>query len=231
MFIDVNGITLYYETEGQGRPVVLLHGNSEDHTAMRGVSSLMKDRYAVYCLDSRGHGQSSPADRLSYGDMADDVARFIQALRLEQPILIGASDGAIIGLLLAIRYPDLAGGLIAAGANRHPKELRGWFRALLRLGALGKKPDPRLTLMREEPNLTGDMLAQIRIPVLVLAGQWDILAQKHTRGLAEAIPGAALRILPGETHSSYIKHAQRLLDASGDFLKSLETREEDVGNE
>lgn len=226
MFITVNGIKLFYEKTGRGRPVILIHGNSEDHGKLQGVANLLAGRCEVYAIDSRCHGQSGKTDTLHYNDMAEDVAQFIQALGLHKPLIIGSSDGAIVGLLVAIHHPDLSGALISAGANRNPGELKAWFRAVARLGLWGTKGDPKMALMLNEPDITDDMLAKIKIPVLVMAGQRDILAQRHTRALAAAISGASLCILPGETHSSYIKHADRLIAAARSFIDDYLARSE-----
>lgn len=221
MFIELNGIELFYETFGKGRPVILLHGNGEDHSIMMSVGQLLSPRCAVYAIDSRDHGQSTKVDHLSYDDMADDVANFIKALGLWQPLIIGSSDGAIIGLLVAAKYPELLGGVISAGANRFPHELNLSFRCMAKVGLWGTKGDPKLALMLSEPNLTDELLAKIKVPVLVIAGQRDVLHGKYTRALAAAIPNATLCILKGETHSSYIKHGERLIAAAQTFIDGL----------
>lgn len=221
MFIDANGIRLFYAQQGEGRPILLIHGNSESHEKMLPLTEMLQGRYTVYAPDSRDHGQSDKVQELHYADMAEDMAAFIQALRLEKPVVIGSSDGGIIGLLLAIRHPDLLGGLVSAGANTQPEELRWWFRAFARLGYLATK-DPKLRMMREEPHITPEMLGHIKTPTLILAGQRDILAEKYTRALAGGIPGSTLHILQGESHSSYIQHPERMRTALLPFLDSLQ---------
>lgn len=220
MFIEANGIRLFYAQQGEGRPILLIHGNSESHEKMLPLMEMLKGRYAVYAPDSRDHGQSDKVQALHYEDMAEDMAAFIQALHLENPVVIGSSDGGIIGLLLAIRHPGLLGGLISAGANTRPEELRWWFTAFAKLGYRATK-DPKLQMMLEEPQITPEMLRQITTPTLVLAGQRDILAEKYTRALAGSIPGSTLHILQGEGHGSYIKHPERMQAVLQPFLDSL----------
>ena len=117
MKLSVNGMEMYYEVLGHGDPLILLHGNGEDHTIFDKSAPLLAERYTCYLPDSRGHGQSSPADSLSYEVMAEDVITFIDALGLERPVLYGFSDGGILGLLVAMKRPGLLGRLIISGAN------------------------------------------------------------------------------------------------------------------
>ena len=121
-------VTLYYEKTGQGRPVILLHGNGETHEIFdKLVPELSKD-YTVYAIDSRGHGKSTKVKTLDYDIMAEDIAEFIRILKLEKPMLYGFSDGGILGLILAYRYPDLLSKLIISGANLHPDGLKIKYR-------------------------------------------------------------------------------------------------------
>ena len=218
MTVHVNGVKLYYERYGAGKPVILLHGNGEDHTAMQSAADHLKKWYAVYAIDSRCHGKSQQTATLGYHDMAGDVAAFIRKLGLNKPVLIGSSDGAIVALLVAIHHPELPGKVVSAGANRFPHELKRWFRGMVKVASRLKRDDPKLRLMLNEPNLTDELLKRIACPVLVLAGQRDILAERHTLALAHAIPGAQVKILPGESHTSYIRHGERLLAAAKGFL-------------
>lgn len=221
MFTKVNGMALYYESFGQGKPVILIHGNGEDHTAMMSLASSLVANHTIYLPDSRDHGQSTKVDHLSYDDMADDIAAFIQNLNLEKPLIIGSSDGAIIGLLVAIKHPGLCSGIISAGANRFPSELKAWLRIMARVRLWSTRGDPKLALMLNEPNLTDELLSKITEPVLVMAGQRDVISENSTRALAAAIPNAALCILKGETHSSYINHGERLIAAAQTFIDGL----------
>lgn len=117
MKINVNGINLYYETCGEGKPLVLLHGNTETHKIFNRAIPLLRERFTVYAIDSRGHGESDKVQTYHYDDMKEDVRCFIEKLHLEKPVLCGASDGAIIGLLLASEYPALLSALIVCGAR------------------------------------------------------------------------------------------------------------------
>ena len=220
MFASVNGVKIFYEQEGRGKPFLLLHGNSEDHTKFSGLVPLLARNYTVYALDSRDHGQSGRTDGLSYMAMMEDVAAFIHILGLERPILLGASDGGIVGLLTAIYYPELLSGLIACGANTKPEQLKKWFLAVCKMGYRFTK-DAKLKMMLTEPNIEPQHLAGISIPTLILAGSRDIVAGEVTRMIAGSIPGSQVKILKGETHSSYLKHCDRVMDAMASFLDTI----------
>ena len=127
MHIKVNQIDLFYEKTGQGSPIVLLHGNGEDHTIFDVMTKRLAKDYTVYAIDSRGHGKSDRVAELSYSDMAEDAAAFIRELKLEKPALYGFSDGGIMGLLLAIEYPDMLSKLIVSGANIDPGGIKAGF--------------------------------------------------------------------------------------------------------
>lgn len=100
MFIHVNGVRLYYEKSGKGEPLLLLHGNEEDHRIFDEAVEVLKKHYTVYVIDSRGHGQSDKAKEYHYLDMAKDIKEMIEQLNLKDVSLMGSSDGAIIGLHL-----------------------------------------------------------------------------------------------------------------------------------
>lgn len=217
MLVHANGIDIYYEKTGEGRPFLLLHGNSEDHTKFNQLALVLSEKYSVYALDTRCHGQSTKTEAIGYHDMMEDVAAFIMALELDRPILLGFSDGAITGLLLAIQHPHMLSGLIACGANTRPSQLKKWFLAVAKLGYLSTK-EPKMKMMYTEPDISSEGLSRIQIPVLVLAGSRDIIPTAATEEIASAIPDSELKILKGQTHSSYINHYDRVFNAIHLFL-------------
>lgn len=219
MEIVVNGVRISYEVAGTGAPMLLCHGNGADHTVFDRFAHALSDRYTLYMPDSRGHGASQPVDELHYTDMADDMAAFITALGLEKPVMYGLSDGGIIGLMLAIRHPDMLSKLVISGANTAPSGLRLGVR--LAIGRMYRRqPTGMLRMVLREPHITRRELGTIRVPTLVLAGQKDIIRKRHTLAIAKAIPGAQVRILPGEGHVSYIEHSDRAYGYMKDFLQA-----------
>lgn len=219
MYIQLNGQVIYYEKTGEGSPVILVHGNGETHKIFSHLIPELSKRHSVYALDTRGHGQSASVEQYHYSDMAKDIAAFVRGLDIEKPAFFGFSDGGITGLIAASRYPSLFSALAIGGANLSPKGLKLHMRISLRLKDM-KKKDPLISLMLKEPRITKYDLSLISIPTLVLAGSKDIVKIKETKRIAKYIPGATLRILPGETHCSYAVHSDKLAPILLDFYSS-----------
>jgi pimeloyl-ACP methyl ester carboxylesterase len=203
---------------GVGKPLILLHGNGETHKIFDKAIPILSEHFTVYAIDSRGHGQSDSVLEYHYDDMAEDIKCFIHELKLEQPILYGFSDGGIIGLILASKYPQLLSRLIISGANTVPDGIRtGWLRLFQCINAVVK--EPKMTMMLKEPNITTEMLKCIVIPTTVLAGSRDMVKRSHTEYIADSIPNSKLNILQGEGHGSYVLHNTKLVNLILDATK------------
>ncbi len=219
MWITVNGVELYYQKTGQGSPVVLLHGNGESHRIFDVLIRQLATRHTVYAPDSRGQGRSQMGDGISYNQMARDTAAFIRALGLEKPAVYGFSDGGIIGLLLAIHWPGLLSRLAVSGANAMPQGMRARWYWLFRVMDQFAGEAPMLRMMVQEPQITAEQLRSIRLPVLVLAGQCDMVRTQHTCWIAQNIPGSKLCFVPKAGHGDYIVHSPRVYHYIKDFLR------------
>ena len=216
--VNVNGVTLHYEVAGEGRPVVLVHGNGEDHHIFDvEIGQLVKAGYRVYAPDSRGHGANEPLSEYHYSDMAEDFYQFIRVLNLEKPAFYGFSDGGIVGLLLATCYPDSIGVLAISGTNLSPEGLVPSF--VEEYAAINEEEkDPLITLMLTEPHIDPEGLKKIKVPVLVTAGENDLILPSETERIADGIPDSTLVILEGEDHGSYIVDSETMGKLLIDFL-------------
>lgn len=210
MFVHVNGIQLFYEQSGMGRPLILVHGNGEDHTIFDEAVDVLKERYTCYAIDSRGHGQSAYDGQLHYQDMADDITAMIDKLDLENVIYYGFSDGGIIGLLAAEHSAKIT-DLIISGTNLEPDDMKLWLYRTFKIINVLKKDD-KIGLMLREPHITDEVLQNISARTLVLAGSKDLVKQEVTEHIANTIPHGELRILAGEGHGSYIVHNRKIAD-------------------
>lgn len=217
MLIEVNGTRLHYEKRGEGRPLILLHGNGEDHTIFQQALLLLEKRFCCYAVDSRCHGQSW-GGALHYSEMAEDMLCFMEQLNLRDVIFYGFSDGGIVGLLAAPQT-DRISTLIVSGANLTPMGIKLWERLKMRVEYLFRK-DPKLALMLNEPYISDDILARIRADTLVLAGDSDVIYEEETRHIADAIPGAELQILEDEDHGSYIVHSEKIAKLIIDYCRT-----------
>ncbi|MSS20525.1 alpha/beta fold hydrolase [Pseudoramibacter porci] len=206
--IRLNGLTLRYQIVGQGRPMLLVHGNGEDHRIFDRSVHLLKSHFTCYLIDSRGHGESSPVDTFHYREMAEDMLLFLREKDLKDVAFVGFSDGGIIGLLAAAMTRRIT-TLIVCGANRRPEGLRWFFRLPLRVFNCFRK-DPLRQLMLHEPDITDQELQQIRADTLIVAGQHDLVKRQETDEIAAMIPHAREMILPGESHASYVVNSDKL---------------------
>ena len=220
MEIEVNGVKLYYEVKGVGKPLIMVHGNGEDHTIFDVAVSLLQFYFTCYVFDTRGHGQSSKVSEFHYQDMADDYKEVIQKLNLKEVTFYGFSDGGIIGLLIASQS-DLISNLIISGANITTNGVKKWMKNLIKVMNFFKK-DPLMELMLKEPNIPVDELEKIQCPTLVLAGSKDLILESETRKIAEHIPGSKCTIVEGEGHGSYIVHKDRIGELILEFVKEKE---------
>ena len=209
MFITVNGIRLYYEKTGEGRPLVMVHCNSMDHKIFRKAVKVLSGRFTVYCPDSRDHGKSEKVKTLHYEDMAEDMAEFIKALELEKPVFYGFSDGGIIGLILAYRYPDMLSALIVSGASLNPDSTKDLPMKFFKLWSHVDRSD-KMQIMMREPDITDEILSGIRVPTFVTAGERDVIKLSHTQHIAETIPGASLKIFEKAGHTGYIMNSDKI---------------------
>jgi len=218
MTITIGEIELNYEVSGQGCPIILLHGNGEDHRIFDVLIKQLSEKFTVYAIDSRGHGKSTNTKELGYQLMVEDIVKFITINQIEKPILYGFSDGGIIGLLIACHYPTLLSKLIISGANSNPKALMWHWRVWFCIYYFFTR-SATIKLMMREPNITKNDLNKIEIPTLVLAGEKDFVKENDTRFIADNIKNATLNILPNEKHGSYVIHSPKLYEIIKNFIE------------
>ena len=221
MRVTTNGVSIYYEIRGKKGPaLIMLHGNGEDHTIFDRAVDYLEQAFTVYLVDSRGQGQSSPPldGEYHYADMADDLHDFIRKLGIEDPIICGFSDGGITALMAQIAHPHLFSRIAVSGANLVPEGLSASFLAAMRQ-SYKKEKDPLTAVIVQEPAIPLCALERITEPVFVLAGEHDIVREKHTRAIAKHIPASVLYLLKGETHDSYVVHAPALAALLAPFFR------------
>lgn len=208
MKISVNGIDLNYEVIGSGDPLIMVHGNSEDHTIFTEAAEVLKDYYTCYLVDTRSHGKSSKVKRLHYQDMAKDYMEFIKALELKNVTFFGFSDGGILGLLIGIES-NLIDTLIVSGANTYPGAVSDRMARIMRIIYFITRSD-KFRLMLNEPDISAEELQKIQCKTFVLAGSEDAVKRENTDFIAANIPNSTEIILEGETHTSHIVHNTKI---------------------
>src|SRR6185436_5483877 len=112
-YADVNGINLYYETHGSGRPMILLHGGLGSGEMFGPILPALTANHQVIAPDLQGHGRTADIDRpIDVRLMADDIAALIRHLELDKPDLVGYSLGGGVAFMTAVNYPELVGKLV-----------------------------------------------------------------------------------------------------------------------
>ena len=219
-YIEVNGVGLHYAVAGSGKPVVLVHGNSESHDLFDvEIDQLTAAGYRVYAPDSRGHGANEPLQEYHYVDMMEDMYQFIRALMPDKPAFYGHSDGGIIGLMLEICHPGTLSLLACSGANLSPDGLDPAF--LEEFKEINEKnPDPLVTLMLTEPDIDPQLLEAVAIPVLMTVGEHDLILPQETQRIMDHLPNARLVVVEGADHGSYIDNSEIMGELLLDFLSA-----------
>ncbi|MGY2200306.1 alpha/beta fold hydrolase [Pseudomonas gingeri] len=224
-YAAVNGIKLYYTRTGHGSPVVLLHGGLGNSDYWGNQVKALAAKHTVISIDSRGHGRSSrDAQPYGYDLMADDVVAVLDTLKIPKADIVGWSDGAILGLDLAMRHPTRVGKIFAFAANsttagvkdnveKNPTFAAYIERAGKEYARLSPTPGEYDAFVEQishmwasQPNWTDADLAKIKTPVLIVDGDHDeAIKRENTEYMAATIPGAGLLILPNASHFAFLQ--------------------------
>jgi pimeloyl-ACP methyl ester carboxylesterase len=192
-----DGVTLYYETYGQGEPLLLVHGNGGSIGTLGAQIDHFKSKYRVIAMDSRDQGRSADSQEpITYEKMTDDLAALIDHLQVGPVDVVGWSDGGIEGLLLGVRHPGKVKKIVSMAANLNPGP-----------EAFDPEVDALIKSMMELPeevkntsNIPPAMLAGVTAPTLVLAGDNDLIRLEHIVTIYRSLPNAQLAIFPNRTH-------------------------------
>lgn len=225
-FAAVNGLHMYYELHGQGRPLVLIHGGGSTIESNFGrILPALAESHRVIAVELQAHGHTLDIDRpLSFEHDADDVAELLRQLAVEKADVMGFSNGGTMALQLAIRHPKLVHKLVLASATYRRDGLpAGFFEGFkqpslemmpkpLQEAYLKANPDPAglqrmfdrdVARMGGFQDLTEADIRAIESPALVLNGYTDIVLPEHALSLARLLRHSQLAILPGG-HGDYI---------------------------
>ncbi|SFU45965.1 alpha/beta fold hydrolase [Pseudomonas sp. OV546] len=239
-YAAVNGIKVYYTRTGHGSPVVLLHGGLSNADYWGHQVKALAAKHTVISIDSRGHGRSSRDDRpYGYDLMADDVVAVLDSLNIPRADIVGWSDGAIIGIDLALRHPDRIGKVFAFAANTQTAgvkdgvEKNPTFAAFIERagkeyaklsptpGEYGAFVEQISHMWASQPNWTDAQLQSIKTPILIADGDHDeAIKREHTEYMAATIPGAGLLILPNTSHFAFLQDPALFNAALLGFLDS-----------
>jgi pimeloyl-ACP methyl ester carboxylesterase len=251
--VKVNGMQMYYEVSGAGEPLVVLHGAYMNIPTMGAIIPQLARTHKVYALELQGHGRTTDIDRpITYQNLADDVAAFMDAVGVPKADVFGYSMGAGAGLQLAIRHPAKVNKLVAASVAY---DLKGWqpaFTAMIPTMTvemivgmpfaadyrkLAPNPDGfpelarKLIALEKEPMAWEEQVKTIKAPVLVIAGDADVMTLEHSVALfrllgggmmgdmGKPLPASRLAILPATSHTAVITQSDLLHALIEPFLK------------
>lgn len=199
----------HYIEQGEGFPLILLHGNGEDLSYFEHQMEPFAKHFRVIAIDTRGHGQTPRGNApFSIRQFAEDLLGFMDQHRIEKAHILGFSDGGNIAMVFAMAHPERVEKLILDGANLDAAGVKRSIQIPIELGYriakifAGKSPEAKknaelLGLMVNDPNVKPEELARILCPTLVIAGSKDMIKEGHTRLIARSIPGAQIVIIPG----------------------------------
>ena len=215
-YAKVNGIQLYYEVYGSGEPLILLHGNGGSINSFSNQIPFFEKYYKVIAIDSRLQGKSGGSpDSISYELMASDFCALLDYLHIKSTNVLGWSDGGIDGIIMAMNCPEKVNKLAVTGANTVPDttsitnaDLLGMKDFVAHPGLSSKTAIALTQMMIDQPNILYADLGKILCPVLVMAGDHDMIKREHTIKISQSIPSATLCIFPDSNHSVCQQHPE-----------------------
>jgi pimeloyl-ACP methyl ester carboxylesterase len=243
-YVDVGGVNSWYDDDGSGEPLVLLHGGLCTNETWAAQTPVFAERFRVVAPERCAHGHTADVEGpLTYAAMADDTIGFLDRVIDGPAHLVGWSDGGIVGLLIAIARPDLVRKLVVIGsnydtagvvpgvedmfANMDPNgDEMAMFRSLYEMHSPdGPEHWPVVfgkfvEMTQREPHIPVGELARISAPTLVVAGDDDMVSLEHTVALYRLIPSSELAVVPGASHAAAIEKPEILNRIVLDFLEN-----------
>jgi pimeloyl-ACP methyl ester carboxylesterase len=221
--IDIDGLAVFYETEGDGEPIVLLHGGLADNSTWAAQFAGFAPHRRVVAPErqAQGHTPDRPGP-LTYQGMADQTVSFLAALGLGPVDLLGWSDGGMVGLLVAAEHPELVRTLSVTGSGFSTAGyVPGAMEALVNLMpqdedmqmfvAMYDQASPdgpqhfpevweKFRTMWAEPFDWTDKVERIAAPTLVIVGDDDYITVSHAEEFARTVAKGQLAVVPGASH-------------------------------
>jgi len=225
-YSEVNGLKMYYEIYGQGKPLVLIHGGGStiQTTFGRIIPQLAKQRQIIG-VELQTHGRTSDRNTdLSFEQDADDVAALLKNLQIIKADIFGFSNGGSTAIQIAIRYPDLVDKIIVGSAfykrsgvysqlwdfmkqatiEQMPQQYRDTYAEVAPdPGNLQTMHDKCVKRMLEFNDWSDDQIKSIKAPALIIIGDADVVTPEHAVEMYRLIPNCRLAIIPGG-HGKYI---------------------------
>jgi len=234
-YVDLDGVRTWYDENGDGDPVVLLHGGLTDSRDFAGNLDGLSSRFRLFRPERRAHGHTPDVDGpLTIEVMADDSAAVLRQVVGGPAHLVGYSAGAMVALSVAVRHPDLVRRLVLVSGAFHPDGMLvkptsgGTPPAPLLAAYADVSPDgaehfpqviAKVAAAAQQPfGVDRQILSTLTCPTLVVVADDDIVSLSHTVELYQALPDAALAVIPHASHLLLREHPAELVALVGDFL-------------
>jgi len=225
-YSEVNGIKMYYEIYGQGKPLILIHGGgSTIETTFGRVMPILAKKYKIIAMDLQAHGRTSDREAPeSFQQDADDVAALLKNLDIPKADFFGFSNGGTTAIQIAIRHPEIVDKLVLGSAlckrNGVPDQFWDFMKqaslanmpAQLKEAYLKVSPNPKgLQVMHDKDaqrmvnfrDIPDDQIGSIKAPTLIIIGDKDVIKPEHAIEMHRQIANSSLAIIPG-VHGEYI---------------------------
>jgi pimeloyl-ACP methyl ester carboxylesterase len=239
-YAPVNGIKIWYATFGRGMPIVLLHGGLANSSYWGKLVPVLAAHYQVVVMDSRGHGRSTrDSEPFGYDLMASDVLAVMDFLKLGKAAIVGWSDGAILGLDIAIHHPTRLSKLFAFAANSDPNGLNhasqspvlnAYFaRTKVEYESLSPTPTEYASFLAQigamwmtQPSFTADALHGIKLPIWIVDADHDeAVKRENTLFIADNIVDSGLLIEPQVSHFAFLQDPHQFNSDVMHFLQHV----------
>ncbi|HET9439024.1 MAG TPA: alpha/beta hydrolase [Longimicrobiales bacterium] len=212
--VNVNGMRMYYEVSGAGEPLIVLHGAYMNISSMGDIIPRLAKTHKVYAIEMQGHGRTTDIARpITYSNLADDVAAFMDAVRIEKADVFGYSMGAAVGLQLAIRHPAKVKKLAAASVAYDAEGWQSAFKDFIpqmtvemflampfaqEYRKLAPNPDGfpelvrKLIALEKEPMAWAEDVKRLKTPVLIITGDADVATLEHSVAMFRLLGGGVM---------------------------------------
>jgi pimeloyl-ACP methyl ester carboxylesterase len=242
-YVEIDRRKVYYEEYGSGDTVLMLHGSPGSIAHFSRLIPELSGNYTVIAIDTPGQGQSDRAHNVSYQLLAANASKFIDKLGIKKCSVVGWSDGATTGLLLAAKRPEVVSKVFASGgfsnidgftdedknfwsAITPEKVKQSWGGWHLEYQRLYPENDWKTlikdlkSMVNDEIYITEEELKSISSKVLLAYGDNDAFTLEHVVYLYRTIPGCQLMIFPGTGHSTFRDQPEMMSLAVKNFLKN-----------
>lgn len=225
-YAEVNGLKMYYEIYGQGKPLVLIHGGGStiQSNFEKAIPLFAKNR-KVIAVELQAHGRTNDrSSDLSFEQDADDVVALLKKININKADFFGFSNGGTTTLQIAIRHPEVVNKIILGSALAKRNGVPDWFWGFMQQAKLDNMPEQlkaaytqaapdsnNLQVMHDKDakrmiafkDITDEQIKGIKAPALIIIADKDVITPEHAIALHRQIANSELAIIPG-VHGEYI---------------------------